>query len=1364
MNIRCFYIIFLLFINVLNCVFAQQLSVDVLPLSNQLPSNSVQRIFQDKEGFMWLGTREGLCRYDAYRVLIFRSGKTTPNLLTDNEITSITEDTRGRLLIGTKKGVNILNKRTYEITHIDNEELKDQEIRSILVDSRGNIWIGTYIALYRCSADFSLCKRYDSSLPVTSVNSLYEDGDKNLWVTFWRKGLYRYDREKDRFVKYPNLGADDNPFCVFQDDKKQHWIGTWGEGLYMFYPEEKGNLTYVSAKDYGGGELPKNGSFFSIQQDNKYGYIWLVTTRGLFVIRKRADNFMEKVDITEISSKLNNIFSEIYKDKSGNIWIASFNEGVSIINMDKPVIQNFLMPFIKTETGLTTNIRAICKDQDGDLWISQNRMGIGIYKESDNRVLWYKDISALKKMPGLETVDCLANFSSFGDQIWVGPSYQPVIYILKKEKGKVEFVSKINLQQYTKSPGNNPRFFYEDKKRNIWIVTSLGLYVKPYNEDKVRATDFLQREITGLTEDNYGHIWVSTRKNGVFCLTVSNDFLIEGGDITKFDASDHLLSNNIEDICADSEGRIWMGSQEGHVFLYNQKTKSIEDFSDVFATLTEGVSDMVIDDFGHIWISTNKRIIEYDPKSGGQITYLAGSDVSVNAFAKHSRFKDQQGQMYYGGNRGVAVFSPYVQLADKPERIRTYIVDVKLNDESLLEGKVNERFDLEKQSLMLHAEDQNIEIDFSSLNYSFPTKIQYAYKMEGVDKDWVYIKDDRRFAYYNQLPKGKRIFSVKATDVNGLWSSRVTKMDVYKAPAFYETCWAYMAYILFVLAVCYSFYRRVKRRMQLQHDLKIAQIEKDKSEELTQAKLRYFTNISHDLLTPLTIVTCLIDDAEITYKNKIPQFDMIRVNVNRLRRLLQQILDFRKVESGNMKLRISQGDIVSFIKNVCYTNFAPLMKKKNLNFSFSSEGRDKLQAYFDADKIDKVVFNLLSNACKHTEENGSIKVELTSYMKDNHAYVSIKVSDTGAGIAPFDLENIFTRFYTSQKNEASETNGIGLSLTKDLLEIHHGYIRVESTLGEGSIFIVDIPIDKDSYSESEFYLIESPLFHYDDAAFPKREEADIDENSISQEYMEVSVGEGADQIHILLVEDNEELLYLIERIFSRKYEVVTAKNGVQAMEQLQNNEIDIIVSDVMMPEMDGLELCRTIKGDLATSHIPVILLTAKNRVEDRIECYNAGADGYISKPFELKVLEARINNFIANKRSKQEEFRSDVDMNLDKLETASSIDKEFLDKLVRIIQEKMSDSNFDVVQLADALAVSKSSLYRKLKVMTGLSPVEFVRNIRLKHASQLLKNSSVTVAEVAYACGFSNPKYFATCFKEEFGVTPKEYQKQGLSK
>lgn len=664
--------------------------------------------------------------------------------------------------------------------------------------------------------------------------------------------------------------------------------------------------------------------------------------------------------------------------------------------------------------------------------------------------------------------------------------------------------------------------------------------------------------------------------------------------------------------------------------------------------------------------------------------------------------------------------------------------------------KNNQRFNLRSQIISLNAGDKNIEIDFSSLNYAFPDKIKYAYKMDGVDDDWVYVRGDRQFAFYNQLPKGKRTFYLKTTDVNGLWSNYIAEVQVFKQPAFYETLWAYLFYIVFTLLCLYLFYHRMKRRIQLRHELRIAQIDKEKSEELVQTKLRYFTNISHDLLTPLTIITCLIDDAEMTNGSRISQLTMIRSNVNKLRRLLQQILDFRKVESGNMKLSVSKSDVISFIDDVCKIHFTPLMRKKNQTFTFLTEDRH-LMAYFDRDKLDKIVSNLLSNACKYTANGGDIKLIVDSYWESEYHHLRIQVVDTGEGIAPADLENVFKRFYTINKGDESESNGIGLSLTKDLVELHHGTINVESELGKGSTFTVDLPINKDSYQEDELISEHISVNGINTDLILEKEEL-----------IDSKVGEGEDMqiadVHLLLVEDNEELLFLMEKILSKHYHVLIAKDGLEALNVIKDNEIDIIISDVMMPEMDGLEFCRTLKSNLETSHIPIILLTAKNTVEDRIECYNAGADGYISKPFELKILEARINNFIMHKKNKQEEFRSNVEVNIDSLEP-SSMDKEFLDKVISVIKSNMSEGDFDVVQLADALAVSKSSLYRKMKIATGLSPIEFIRNIRLKHGSQLLKDKSISVAEVAYECGFSNPKYFATCFKEEFGVTPKEYQK-----
>lgn len=894
-----------------------------------------------------------------------------------------------------------------------------------------------------------------------------------------------------------------------------------------------------------------------------------------------------------------------------------------------------------------------------------------------------------------------------------------------------------------------PRLFYTDSNHNLWVGTTKGILVKPAKEKILQDTKFPFVDIIGIREGKDGSLWISTRKQGVYNAKISSDLTLEEKNLRNLKThAEGVISDNIGAICVDDNGLVWMGSQDGDVFTYDPQTNKVENLSDMFDMLEEGIFNIITDQLGHIWISTNKRVIEYDPKNGGIMDYSTMTDVMVNSFMPNSYYKTRSGKILYGGNKGISVFTPYDHLSDNPRRIRTMVSDVKIDGVSSLLEKNNQRFNLRSQIISLNAGDKNIEIDFSSLNYAFPDKIKYAYKMDGVDDDWVYVRGDRQFAFYNQLPKGKRTFYLKTTDVNGLWSNYIAEVQVFKQPAFYETLWAYLFYIVFTLLCLYLFYHRMKRRIQLRHELRIAQIDKEKSEELVQTKLRYFTNISHDLLTPLTIITCLIDDAEMTNGSRISQLTMIRSNVNKLRRLLQQILDFRKVESGNMKLSVSKSDVISFIDDVCKIHFTPLMRKKNQTFTFLTEDRH-LMAYFDRDKLDKIVSNLLSNAYKYTANGGNIKLIVDSYWESENHHLRIQVVDTGEGIAPADLENVFKRFYTINKGDESESNGIGLSLTKDLVELHHGTINVESELGKGSTFTVDLPINKDSYQEDE--LISEHI-----SANGINTDLILEKEALADS----QVGEDTQiaDVHLLLVEDNEELLFLMEKILSKHYHVLIAKDGLEALNVIKDNEIDIIISDVMMPEMDGLEFCRALKSNLETSHIPIILLTAKNTVEDRIECYNAGADGYISKPFELKILEARINNFIMHKKNKQEEFRSNVEVNIDSLEP-SSIDKEFLDKVISVINSNMSEGDFDVVQLADALAVSKSSLYRKMKLATGLSPIEFIRNIRLKHGSQLLKDKSISVAEVAYECGFSNPKYFATCFKEEFGVTPKEYQK-----
>lgn len=1349
----------LLTVAVILPVRSQSVSVSQFPLTQQLPSNSVRCVFQDKDGILWLGTGDGLCRYDAYRVNVFRSSSQNPNLLSNNDITCLAETNEGTLLIGTRKGLNILDKRRNKITALPDKELNSYEIRSLAVDKAGYVWVGTYKRLVRCSPDFSEVKAYDSSLPVTSVNSVYKDHEENIWVMFWRKGLYQYNRKQDLFIRMPRVGNSDNPFRIFQDKKHRYWLTTWGEGIFRMHPDGELREMYRPVEvDYGTEKEHKIlNDVFGLVEDDKYGYLWMVNSFGL-TVAAYEEGRLRLIDMKRQFSSMNNIFSDIYKDASGNIWISAFNESAYMINLDNPVVLNYPLSMIKERTnGLTPNISAIYQDEDGDLWFGQNRWGLGIYSPSRATLRHYQEFPSLANLTGLTNIVFIGKISADPDGVWLAPEYTRMIFVIRKEAdGRLALAKKYDLDA---AQGGNPRNIYDDGNGNVWITTNSGLLVRSASDGKLQRIALEIPDMSDIAADNKGDIWISSQTSGLYKFTP----VCAGGQWSATNLvhinkeNSQLPSNDIETICADTlEKRIWLGTKEGDVLICYPDGMHIRDASHNFkGYINEGILNMTVDTLGHIWIATNKGIIECNPRNKGKVVYTAGSDVVVNSFGRSACWYGGGDFILYGGNRGVVQIFNSRSVNKDAGVVRTFVTDVKVNGVSILTGILPEEdysLDTERFTLTLGADAHNIELALSARNYSYPGKVLYAYRMKGLDKDWIYTNGERQFAYYNALPKGKHTLELRATDENGLWSGRIVQYTVIKKPAFYETWWAYTLYILLAIGVLYLVYRWVRIRMELRSELRIAQIEKEKSEELAQAKLRYFTNVSHDFLTPLTIISCLIDDVEMTYRNRIPQLDKMRSNLGKLKRLIQQILDFRKIENGKMELKVALGDLSAFLHELCKTNFEPLMAKKQIAFEYDN-GEEQCPAYFDADKLEKVVFNLLSNAYKYTEEGGNVRVTLSQKQEAGHSYALICVTDTGKGIPGEHLKQIFDRFFISEESAGTASNGIGLSLVKELLDLHHAHIDVQSEPGKGSKFSIRLPIDKDSYAAGEFVSAEQ-------MTGLKRLELDAAEEQPEKTTVEnATLIVPTDGHRMLIVEDNEELLDLMYHIFSRHRQVLIAHNGVEAMEVIQKKEVDIIISDVMMPEMDGLELCRQLKQDIKTSHIPIILLTARNSADDRVECYKAGADGYIAKPFELKVLEARVENFLAQKRIRQEEFRTAGKPASEKLEL-SALDRTFLDKVIAYISENMENSELDVNELSDKLCMSKSTLYRKIKSMSGLSPVELIRNIRLKHAYQLLQEGGLSIMDVTFACGFSNPKYFSTCFKEQFGVTPKELQKQ----
>lgn len=1271
-----------------------------------------------------------------------------PNLLSNNDIQSLVEDEENNLWIGTKQGLNRLNKHNLRITPFEETTFKGDRINSLAVDSQGFVWIGTGRGLYRYDVKNNRLHNYVSdpsdkkSIPGTSVNYIYKDNQGDIWVMFWEAGLCRYLPETDNFERFPKVGAHNNPFRLYQDKQGNYWIGTWGDGVCHFDPDAEATDMYTFHTVMNvSGKHPET-TFFSLVQDDKYGYLWFMTLTGLYVMKYEDNGTLTPIDISPYLTGSSRLYSEIVKDDHNNLWIGAFSEGVLFINFERPPVQNYTLDIIRQRMGFTPSIKALSVDRDGLVWLGLNRYGLCFYDKVTNKATMHSDMPGLSGLQEIGTINYIKEIRHRNEH-WISCN-PPYLYVLKKNRGHIDWVRTVYLNEGNQYVSSGDKVLFEDSKGNVWVGMFGGIVKVTPDNVVVPVMDL--PAVTDITEDADGHIWASSEQVGLCHLSTQGQTY----KATLYDKyTEGLNTSNIQCVIAHSSGLLWIGTKEGRVITYDKRKGTFTDVSHLCAMTGEGILNILTDVRNNVWISTNKKVTRFNPRTESSTTYSVFDNLAVNSFIVGACARLETGEVLFGGNRGFCAFLPVMEktgTSGKPTHV--HITDLKVHNLSVFDPSSTVAYDNVKGQLTLKHTDNNLEIEFSTLNYAFPNKVQYAYKLEGVDIDWNYIATNRRFANYNNLNKGTYRFLLKATDENGLWSDVVTSLEVVKKPALYETWWAKLLYLIVVLVVLFVVYRFSVNRFRLRNELKYARIEKEKSEELTQTKLRYFTNISHELLTPLTIISCLIDDLEETHKGKFWQHDVMKINVNRLKRLLQQILDFRKVESGSMKLKVAEGDLVPFVSHICQYNFKPLAKEKQLHFSMVALD-PVITGWFDAEKLDSVLFNLLSNAFKYTPTKGSVQVNVEQVQRDEGRFARITVSDTGIGIAPADVEHIFTRFYSSDPTNSVENHGIGLTLTKEMLELHHGSIHVESQVGKGSTFVVEFPLDASAYTETERVMQSS-----------KPSDVDLVQLEItSLEALAQQEPADVSDVNLLIVEDNQQLRTLMDKIFSKQYHTYQAENGEEALAIVEEHPIDIVLSDIIMPKMDGLELCRRLKNNVNTSHIGVLLLTAKNSVDDRIECYNAGADGYLSKPFELKVLDARLSSLIKNRQHKSERFKTAPELSISALEFPS-LDEKFLENAIAVIEEHLSEPDFDLDTFSGKLSMSKSSLYRKIKSLTGMSPVEFTKNIRLKHACRMLTMQAGNVSDIAYSVGFADPKYFTSCFKAAFGVTPTEYVKQ----
>lgn len=1298
---------------------AQQMIVNPMPFLDKLPVNSIFNLYQDRQGFFWLGTAYGLERYDGYDIQPFINNYKNPHKLTHNDIRCFAEDDN-YLWVGTVQGINLVDKSTYQITSFPDSALQTREIRDLICDQKGNIWVAAGKKLFRCNARLGVLKEYTLA---NDPNTFFEDRNGDLWFLTWNGDILKYNDRDDSFMQYAHMD-NSNPYRMIQDHQGRYWIATWGQGIWRFDPSSPDRKKILQRQSIVNPirHSPEQ-VFFDIVQDDMYGYLWALSHFRLYVFRINEQNELEEVNINAIKDINNPIdqyktYSRIIKDQSGNLWLGAYDQGYTI-TFEKAEIINHTMENIKKRLGVDANVLYFNKDSKGTIWFDQSRYGLCLFDEQTGKITYGNNADALYSLVVTSIVP-----SQKEDVVWLGGrnDFSSHIWKATKEQMHISILEEYDLKEVVADPGSITQLV-EDDHGNIWIGTTSRLFFKQAGSKKIAELSFDISHISDMSKDSKGNVWIASR-DAIYQMAYENKpILLKHYPKESMPLSDAPIVN----ICANARD-VWFSTSLGRLLRFDSSEEKMTDETEACGLTGDNILKILLYK-DKIWIVCDKYIIRHHPATKENTAYFVNDpNIFVSSFRHSAAFVDEEGCLYAGGHNGFIKILPDRQNTNNKRTGQVLITDVKSDNRSVLFSPAGSETGNSVHKITLSPETRNIEILFSALSYTSGRRIKYAYQLEGADKKWTYIDNGKHSAFYNYLGKGEYTFRLKATDPYGNWMEEEQQLLIRRLPAWYETWYAYSFYTLFIVCIiCLLFYAYTKR-MEKKNKLKL-------QEELTQIKLNYFTNISHELLTPLTIISCVADDLEENKESSERQVEILRSNANRLKRLLQQILDFRKVESRKMEISASKSNLSSFVSGIVASNFQSLAHQKSI--SLSTRIDDGIWGYMDIDKFDKILFNLLSNAIKYTPEHKKINVSLSAIYKEGCRFLVLNVEDEGIGIAEKDIKHIFTKFYNNKNHPGCQSNGIGLSLTKELVTLHHGTIEVSSEPGKGSVFTVEIPIDREVYSERE--IAESSLL------------------TVQEEETDTFIPD--EKPCILFIDDNKDLRELIQHILSKKYQIFIAENALQGLELLKSTPVDIIICDIMMPQMNGLEFCRQIKGDIQTNHIPIIMLTAKNAVDDQIECYKAGAESYIAKPFEMKILQARIDNLLQSREQSRQSFRSKMEINISNLNYQTS-DEEFLNNAMQCVERHIQESEFDTVQMANELHISRSTLSRKCKVISGCTPLEFIRNIKLKYACALLKKKTTSISEVAYATDFSSPKYFTKCFKEEFGMTPTEYQSQ----
>ena len=1342
-----------------------------LPPITIAPTEEASCMFFDKEGMMWVGTNAGVKSYDGYHVRTYKTNAYQPGILPNNTIRSLAEDHQDNLWLGTRNGLVRMNKRTGEFKTFFMPEESQRIIYTLFVSKDGTLWIGTDGGISFFNPKTETFYTYNNKntwlidengsrkkMPGYSVKAIIEDRNGDLLIGTWSAGLMRFRRGGNSFYRYPQLNATNSAYSLFLDKHQRLWVGTWGYGVVRL--DNPGNVRQPEMHQYP-YSANHFDTFYKIAHDPVTKTLWACTREGVCYLEEDIPN-AEWKGYTSIGNNPLNFNNDIATDGKGNIWLCTQNNGILQVNTQPSLFK--LWNLDTSHTRLTINYVYSILTTDGEnFWLGLNPYGIALHNRKTGKTLYNQEIPGFAGIPARVFTTSISDITRRSNgEIWFANNSYGIIV---KPSGKPAYLIKHDTHPSIVQD-NFINTFFESRDKVMWIGQRNGLsIVTPDNKGKQITMkegkkNFTSCDIRHISQDKKGNIWLATDNEGIIRIS-GNARNTKSLKFKQYNPDYHNFAIDDATACLeDSRGRLWAISNSGGLFLYNKVEDCFEPKNHEYHLPGDRVFTIKEDERGNLWLTTDYALVSIiwgkDSEKPQDITYFTSEDgigdilFSPNTACKYGK------ELFFGSRTSIFSFIPSMkaQLNDK-RNPKLVITDIFVDDQPFAQldsiEKVSEEMPGYTRKITIPARVKKFSVEFSLLSYGNTEKNVYAYQLEGYDDDWEYCIKGTHKAVFQNLPSGTYHLRVKATDGYGKWQELPYTITIQVLPPWYASRIAFMLYILMLIGSIFAVARWYKERVKTRNSLQMGVI---------------LTNITHELLTPLTVISATI----YKLKERVPQYEedylVMDNNINRTTRLLRQILEVRKSQAGQLHLLVSRGNLISLIEEAC-ENIRPMAEHQQVTLSLEKPKTEGM-AWFDADKMDKIIYNLLSNAIKYNKVGGKIDVSLS--LSKEQAVIS--VSDNGIGMSKEKMKHLYTRFFDGDYRKQNQSGtGIGLSLTHDLVKLHHGDIQCESQEGKGTTFTITLPIRKSAYAPDEIDNTDKPNAVNQEAIRQVSQETKQVSQPAEDKPKLVSVRQSIfirkNVNRILVVEDNEELLALMLQVLSKNYHVLTAKNGKQAMNIIMKEKLDLVVSDVMMPIMDGIELTRQLKSDKSFWQLPIILLTAKNKEEDKTEAYAVGADAYITKPFKFEDLEVRINALLANRKKIIEKIQAEVSLQASTENEAqpkvhlSNPDQVFITSATELVMKHLADADYDRESFAKDMAMGESTLYNKMKATTGQTVIAFINSIRMKEAQRIiLSNPNILVSDVAIQVGFNTPKYFSKCFKKQFGVFPKEYAEQ----